>query len=128
MARDSGTGESRRTFRPARKHRWPIELQPIESMGGRPARVEAVTYGVSVGGAFIETDWSPAVGLGMHVWLRPLVEDPRPPVLRLRAEVRWVSDGVRRDVPRGFGIAFRALTAADEVALHGYFSSAHKVV
>ena len=126
MPTDSSTGESRRTFRAPHKYRWPVELLPIDATS--PTRIEGVTYGVSVGGAFVEAPWSPQVGAGVHLWLRPLVPSATPPVLRLRAEVRWISDGLRRDVPRGFGVAFRALTAADEVALHGYFSKAHKVV
>jgi hypothetical protein len=125
---DDAGGESRRNFRPATKYRWPIELQ-IAGDAADSRRIQGITYGVSVGGAFIESDWMPEIGTAVHVWLRPLVPDPDlPDELRLQAEVRWRSAGERRDVPRGFGVQFRALTATDEVTLHGYFSAAHKVV
>lgn len=108
-----------------------MEIEPVAR--GRGARVRATTHGLSIGGAFIVTDLALEPGTAIYVWLHPPVGPqphgpPDPGVLRFRAEVRWVSEGTQPDVPRGFGVAFRALTAADEVALHGYFSRAHKVL
>jgi hypothetical protein len=121
-------GEARRHYRPREKFRWPV----VVSAPGPTAEAStlATTLGISVGGAFIVTEAVFAVGTALHLWLHP--PGPNPPglphVLRLRAEVRWINDGARRDLPRGFGVEFRALTADDEVALHSYFSRAHKVV
>jgi hypothetical protein len=121
-------GEARRDYRPPVKFAWPVDIEPL--MVGRGARVRATTRGVSIGGAFIVTDLALDPGQPIYLWMHPPGPPPpgAPAVLRFRAEVRWLSDGARRDLPRGFGVAFRALTAADEVALHGYFSRAHKVV
>ena len=133
-------GEARRHFRPRQKLRWPVVVAPLLA-GGEPAGASmlapfqgssmlATTLGISVGGAFIETDGVFDVGTALHLWLHPPGPIPTslPNVLRLRAEVRWVNDGTRRDLPRGFGVEFRALTAEDEIALHAYFSRAYKVV
>ena len=128
----SGTGEARRDYRPPVKLVWPVEIEPV--VRGRGARIRAMTHGVSIGGAFIVTDLALAPGTSIYVWLHPpalgenALHEREPPVLRFRAEVRWLSEGAQRDVPRGFGVAFRALTAADEMALHGYFSRAYKVL
>jgi hypothetical protein len=122
---------------------WPVEVEPVAR--GRGSRVRATTRGISIGGAFIVTDLALEPGTPIYVWLYPPLPGGRPSdagatvgatvatagataVLRFRAEVRWVSEVARRDMPCGFGVAFRALTAADEVALHGYFSRAHKVL
>ena len=124
-------GEARKHFRPREKLRWPVVVAPLLT-GGEPAGASmlATTRGISVGGAFIETDGVFDVGTAVHLWLHPPGPIPTslPSVLRLRAEVRWVNDGTRRDLPRGFGVEFRALTAEDEIALHAYFSRAYKVV
>lgn len=127
--RGGDAGEARRDFRPPVKFSWPVEIEPVAR--GRGARIRATTHGVSIGGAFIVTDIALEPGTSIYLWLHPPA--PQGPsgassVLRFRAEVRWLSEGTRRDVPRGFGVAFRALTAADEVALHAYFSRAHKVL
>ena len=130
-ADDGPVGEARRHYRPRQKLRWPVVVAPV-CAAGEPAggSTLATTCGISVGGAFIETDGVFDVGTALHLWLHP--PGPLPPslphVLRLRAEVRWVNDGTRRDLPRGFGVEFRALTADDEIALHSYFSRAYKVV
>lgn len=126
--RPAPPGEARRDFRPPVKLAWPVEIEPVA--WGRGARVRAMTRGVSIGGAFIVTDLALEPGTPIYLWLHPPGPPPggAPAVLRFRAEVRWLSEGTRRDVPRGFGVAFRALTATDEVALHGYFSRAHKVL
>jgi hypothetical protein len=130
--RDEGSlGEARKHYRPREKLRWPVVVAPLLA-GGEPAGAStlATTRGISVGGAFIETDGVFDVGTALHLWLHPPGPAPAnlPHVLRLRAEVRWVNDGTRRDLPRGFGVEFRALTADDEIALHSYFSRAYKVV
>jgi hypothetical protein len=96
--------------------------------------VRATTHGISIGGAFIVTDLALEPGTPIYVWLYPPlvaggpIRAGAPAVLRFRAEVRWVRETAHSDAPRGFGVAFRALTAADEVALHGYFSRTHKVL
>lgn len=98
-------------------------------MGDALSRQRALTAGVSLGGAFVVHDTPPAVGTDLVLWLHP--DAPAPgglDVLRLRAQVRWI-DAMPEQRPRGFGVAFRALTAADEVVLHGWFSrSSTKVV
>lgn len=127
---DGLIGEARRHFRPREKLRWPVVVAPLQA-GGEPAggSTLATTRGISVGGAFIETEGALDVGTALHLWLHPPAPMPGlPSVLRLRAEVRWVNDGTRRELPRGFGVEFRALTAEDEIALHAYFSRAYKVV
>lgn len=64
----------------------------------------------------------------LHLWLHPDNPEPRQPrVLRLRAQVRWINE-MEGELPRGFGVAFKALTAADEVALHRGFSRSTKKV
>lgn len=90
----------------------------------------AMTHGVSVGGAYIESDLRVAVGQAVRVWLHP--PGPHPPglpdVLRLSAQVRWINAIGARGLPKGFGVQFRAVTSAEEVTLHAYFSAHHKVV
>lgn len=119
-------GESRRSFRPPVTLRWPVELERVGEPG---SRTWATTRNVSVGGAFVESDLRVPIGTALHIWLHP----PRVPtgtqhILKLRGEVRWLSPGHTRDLPRGFGVAFRGLTITDEVALHGCFTLAYKVV
>lgn len=133
-ADDGAVGEARKFYRPRQKLRWPVVVAPLLP-GGEPAgSTLATTRGISVGGAFIESDIVFEVGTALHLWLHPSASTGAasvsglPSVLRMRAEVRWVNDGRRRDLPRGFGVEFRALTAADEIALHAYFSRAYKVV
>ena len=108
---------------------WPLDFEIVTEPGElsvRPVRHSAQTIGISIGGAFIETHLRPSVGTSLRLWLRP----PNAPaeVLRLQAEVRWLSDGGRPPFPSGFGVAFRALTALDEFALHGYFSASLKMI
>lgn len=123
-------GETRRHFRPRHKFRWPVVLAAFGEDEHSADSMLATTFGISVGGAFIESDADPELGSALAVWLHP--PGPMPPelphVLRLRALVRWKNEESRPDLPKGFGIEFRALTAEDEVALHGYFSAAYKVV
>jgi hypothetical protein len=127
-AGDHGAGESRRHFRSAHKLRWPIELSPVSSPPARDARVRAETLGVSLGGTFVVCDPAFPVDTDLHLWLYPPDPLPRGPrVLRLLGRVRWVNASPG-ELPRGFGLAFRALTAADEVALHGSFARSSKVL
>jgi hypothetical protein len=130
-ADDGPLGEARKFYRPREKLRWPVVVAPLLP-GGEPAgSTLATTRGISVGGAFIESDGVFEVGTALHLWLHPPAAPAvggLPSVLRMRAEVRWINDGTKRDLPRGFGVEFRALTAADEIALHAYFSRAYKVV
>ncbi len=94
----------------------------------QPTRVRAEALGVSLGGTFVVTDELPAVDTDLHLWLYPPhALPPAPRVLRLLARVRWINE-TESDLPRGFGVAFRALTTADEVALHSSFSRLAKVV
>lgn len=96
--------------------------------GSVPVRVRAETLGVSLGGTFVVCDQPPPVDTDLHLWLHP--DDPPaggPRVLRLLARVRWIN-ATPGELPRGFGVAFRALTAADEIALHGSFSRSAKVI
>ena len=48
--------------------------------------------------------------------------------MRLAALVRWQNLVPGKGLPRGFGVQFRALTAAEEITLHAYFSAHYKVV
>jgi hypothetical protein len=128
-ASDRAGGESRQHFRSSRKLRWAVDLELVRSPG-QPAspRLRAHTQGISLGGAFLVHDEPLPVGTALDVWLHP--DDPGPDgprVIRLRAEVRWVNE-TPNALPRGFGVAFRAITAADEIALHGGFSRSEKVV
>ncbi len=85
---------------------------------------------MSLGGTFVVCDEPFPIDTDLHLWLYPGVPLPGGPrVLRLLARVRWINSGLgaipgaaRGELPRGFGVAFRALTAADEIALHGSFS------
>lgn len=129
-AGEKATGESRRHFRGARKLPWPVELELARAPreGALPTRIRAQALGVSLGGTFVATDELLPVDTDLHLWLYPpRALPPAPRVLRLLARVRWINptDG---EQPRGFGVAFRALTAADEVALHGSFSRLAKVI
>lgn len=131
-AGEQGAGESRRHFRSAQKLRWPVEIEPVRP-GGRTedrgsARIRAETLGVSLGGTFVVYDEPFPVDTDLHLWLHPLDPPPRGPrVLRLLARVRWINS-TPGELPRGFGVAFRALTIADEIALHGSFSRSAKVI
>jgi hypothetical protein len=130
-AGEHGAGESRRHFRSAHKLRWPVELEAVHPLEGRaPGRIRAETLGVSLGGTFVVCDDPFPVDTDLHLWLHPQDPPPRGPrVLRLLARVRWINDAVPGGaVPRGFGVAFRALTIADEIALHGSFSRSAKVI
>lgn len=141
-AGEHAAGESRRHFRSS-KLRWPIEIEPVPLPEGRvplpegrvpegrvPGRIRAETLGVSLGGTFVVCDEPFAVDTDLHLWLYPPDPSPRGPrVLRLLARVRWVSETPGpnpNELPRGFGVAFRALTPTDEIALHGSFSRSAK--
>lgn len=138
-AGEHAAGESRRHFRSA-KLRWPVELEPVLLPEGRATtlqgrasgRIRAETLGVSLGGTFVVCDEPFPVGTDLHLWLYPPDPPPRGPrVLRLLARVRWVSETPGpnpNELPRGFGVAFRALTSTDEIALHGSFSRSAKVI
>lgn len=127
---EGSLGETRRHFRPRHKFRWPVVLAAFGEDEASDGSTLATTFGISVGGAFIESDADPQLGDALAIWLHP--PGPVPPelphVLRLRALVRWKNAKGSPDLPKGFGVEFRALTAEDEVALHGYFSAAYKVV
>ena len=89
-----------------------------------------MTHGVSVAGAFIESDLVVPVGQALRLWLHPPAPHPPglPEVLRLSVQVRWQNLLPARGLPRGFGVQFRAVTSTDEITLHAYFSAHHKVV
>jgi hypothetical protein len=90
--------------------------------------MRAEALGVSLGGTFVVSDVLPPIDTDLHLWLYPPQALPRSPrVLRLLARVRWIN-ATEGELPRGFGVAFRALTAADEIALHSSFSRSAKVV
>ncbi len=128
-------GEARRHFRPKGKLRWPVVVavapDPADPAGsGNSGTTLAMTHGVSVGGAYVESDLTVEVGQALRLWLHP--PGPHipgiPEVLRLSAQVRWTNTIGARGLPRGFGVQFRAVTSAEEVTLHAYFSAHHKVV
>ncbi len=126
---DAGLGEGRRLFRHSSKFRWPIVVQQAADGQSTAPSTLATTFGVSVGGAFVATDELLSVGTWVNIWLHPpAVTADLPPVLRLRAEVRWAHTRAEPGQPMGYGIRFCAITTADEMALHTYFSHAHKVV
>ncbi|MEM7151248.1 MAG: PilZ domain-containing protein [Myxococcota bacterium] len=126
---DRGLGEGRQHFRTSRKVRWPVDFEVIGRVPDiEPGRQTAETRGVSLGGAFIAHLWPPPVETDLHLWLFP--HQPaagRGSALRLRAQVRWINEAAGA-LPVGFGVQFRALTAADEVILHSSFSRSAKVV
>lgn len=83
---------------------------------------------MSLGGTFVVYDHPFPVDTDLHLWLHPPDPLPRGPrVLRLLGRVRWINV-TPGELPCGFGVAFRALTAADEIALHGSFSRSAKVI
>lgn len=130
---DHAFGEARRQYRPQHKFRWPVVVAvatPGENPGGWSGTTLAMTHGVSVGGAFIETDLVVPVGQPLRLWLHPPAPQPpgQPDVLRLGAQARWQNLMPAKGLPRGFGVQFRAVTSAEEIALHAYFSAQHKVV
>jgi PilZ domain len=134
---ERSAGESRRHYRNARTLRWPVELATVRAPGelgeGEPQRVRAEALGVSLGGTFVVSDAPPPVDTDLHLWLYPPQvfagsgRSSRLRVLRLLARVRWINT-TSGTLPRGFGVAFRALTAADEIALHSSFSRSAKVI
>ena len=130
---DHAFGEARRHYRPRQKLRWPVVVAvatPDENPGAWAGTTPAMTHGVSVGGAFIESDLVVPVGQSLRLWLHPPAPHPPglPDVLRVSAQVRWQNLVPAKGLPRGFGVQFRAITAAEEIALHAYFSAHHKVV
>src|SRR5688572_10124916 len=129
IAGEHGAGESRRHFRSTNKLVWPVELEPVHLPEGLArVRIRAESRGVSLGGTFVAYDQPFPVDTDLHLWLYPPDPLPRGPrVLRVLARVRWINT-TPGELPRGFGVAFRALTAADEMALHGSFSRSAKVI
>lgn len=126
-----GFGEARRHFRPMEKLRWPVVVAVAGTEEPTAAGTTlAMTRGVSVGGAFVETELAVEVGQDLRLWLHPPGPVPpgQPHVLRLSAQVRWLNRMATPKLPKGFGVEFRALSAAEEVALHAYVSAPHKVV
>lgn len=126
-------GEARRHYRPREKLRWPVVVAvatPENEAGVWAGTTLAMTHGVSVGGAFIESDLVVPVGQALRLWLHPPAPHPpgQPDVLRLSAQVRWQNFVPSKGLPRGFGVQFRAVTASEEITLHAYFSAHHKVV
>lgn len=87
---------------------------------------------MSLGGTFVVCEHPFPVDTDLHLWLYPPDPPPRGPrVLRVLARVRWVNEVAgpsTNELPRGFGVAFRALTSADEIALHASFSRSAKVI
>ncbi|MBV1856785.1 MAG: PilZ domain-containing protein [Nannocystaceae bacterium] len=130
---NSGFGEARRHYRPREKLRWPVVVAvapAVEPSGAFAGTTLAMTHGVSVAGAFIESDLVVPVGQSLRLWLHPPAPHPPglPDVLRLSVQVRWQNLFPSRGLPRGFGVQFRAVTSTDEITLHTYFSAHHKVV
>lgn len=128
-----GFGEARRHYRPREKLRWPVVVAvapAVEPAGAFTGTTLAMTHGVSVAGAFIESDLVVPVGQALRLWLHPPAPHPPglPEVLRLSVQVRWQNLLPARGLPRGFGVQFRAVTSTDEITLHTYFSAHHKVV
>ena len=120
-------GDARRHFRPVIRLGWPIRFSTLAP----DATIHsAVTMGIGVGGTFIRTGVSVAVGTRLRLWLDPppAVVGSGPPTLPLHGEVRWTSGFTPETSAQGFGLAFCALTARDEVTLHGYFSAALKLI
>jgi len=72
------------------------------------------TFDLSMAGAFIETQSPPIAGAEVVLLLEsPTAWDP----LEIPCDVRWVDErGVSG--PRGFGVRFSALSAAQGTALH----------
>lgn len=119
-------GEARRHFRSSLKVRWPAEFALIAAP--YQSRATAQALGVSLGGTFVVCDTPPPLETDLHLWLYPPRRSLRTPrSLRLLAQVRWVNASADR-LPRGFGVEFRAITAADEIALHRCFSWSAKVI
>ena len=123
----ASAGDAREHFRPMVKLAWAIDLALAKS-GARIHR--ATTIGISVGGTFIRAKAPGTVGTKLRLWLHrpPDLVAEGPGVLPLHGEVRWISESGVGEAGKGFGVAFRALTARDEVTLHGYFSAALKVL
>lgn len=130
---DHAFGEARGHYRPQQKLRWPVVLAAasLGNEGGAWTETTlAMTHGVSVGGAFIASDLEVHVGQALRLWLHPGAPHPpgAPEVLRMSAQVRWQNPTPAKGLPKGFGVQFRAMSAAEELTLHAYFSAHHKVV
>ncbi len=126
-----GFGEARRNYRPVEKLRWPVVVAVAGTEDPTAAGTTlAMTRGVSVGGAFIETDLAVETGQALRLWLHPPGPAPpgQPHVLRLSAQVRWQNATATPTLPKGFGVEFCALSATEEVSLHAHISTPHKVV
>lgn len=108
----------------------PPEDETSAQTSAQPVWHQARIRGIGIGGTFIETDIAATVGTRMRLQLfPPSADDERDPgMLSVCAEVRWVSHGRGGTTHTGVGVAFRDLTAEDEIRLHGYFSASLKMV
>lgn len=110
-----------------RSARTPIELRVCFRRDEPGAALEKAgrIADLGMGGAFVQSDRPPPVGAGIVVTLQsPTAWDP----LELPAEVRWVSEDGRTELPsgaigRGFGVKFRALSPSQAAALYELLSS-----
>lgn len=104
--------------RPHFRHegRRPLAVRVRFRRNGRGSNLEreGTTLDLSLGGAFVETDWPPPVGTSVVLWFSAATAwEP----VELIGEVRWVSDG-KNGKTRGFGVRFGPLEGATATALY----------
>ena len=123
-------GEARLAYRFSDDLSWPVDFEfaSRDAARGPTQRHSAITRGIGVGGAFIVSNASASSGMLLRIWLHPpsLQRSSVQETLPLAGEVRWVTR--ENEQPAGFGLAFRAITAADEILLHRYFSLSLKML
>lgn len=96
--------------------RTPLVVRVRFRRNGRGAALEreGTTRDLSLGGAFVETEWPPTVGTALLLWFSAATAwEP----VELLGDVRWVSDG-KKGKPRGFGVRFVPLEGATVTALY----------
>jgi uncharacterized protein (TIGR02266 family) len=85
---------------------------------GEPGELYFASQNVSVGGAFLISDFL----LEMGSELRVRFQLPGEPVMQATARVAWVSDG--DDTEPGMGIAFTEISAENTAAIQRYIQRA----
>jgi hypothetical protein len=93
--------------------RWPVTIETDQGP------VKAETSNLSVGGAYIRCDWTPAQGEVVTITVQP----PHCSPLRISAEVTWAGE----ILPLGMGVRFLEISEEDKELINAEVRDHHRL-